>query len=131
MSMQDTISDMITRVRNAQMAAKTSVSMPSSKMKVSVAKVLESEGFIAGYNVAGEEVKPSLTIELKYFEGKPVIEEIQRASRPSQRVYKGKGDLPKVRGGLGISIVSTSQGVMTGKAAQAAGIGGEIICTVF
>lgn len=131
MSMQDTISDMITRVRNAQMAAKTSVSMPSSKMKVSVAKVLESEGFIAGYNVAGEEAKPSLSIELKYFEGKPVIEEIQRASRPSQRVYKGKGDLPKVRGGLGISIVSTSQGVMTGKAAQAAGIGGEIICTVF
>lgn len=130
MSMQDTISDMITRVRNAQMAAKTSVSMPSSNMKVSVAKVLESEGFITGFNV-DDAVKPTLSIELKYFEGKPVIEEIQRASRPSQRVYKGKGDLPKVRGGLGISIVSTSQGVMTGKAAEAAGIGGEIICTVF
>lgn len=130
MSMQDTISDMITRVRNAQMAAKTSVSMPSSNMKVSVAKVLESEGFITGFNV-DDAVKPTLSIELKYFEGKPVIEEIQRASRPSQRVYKGKDELPKVRGGLGISIVSTSQGVMTGKAAEAAGIGGEIICTVF
>lgn len=130
MSMQDTISDMITRVRNAQMAAKPSVSMPSSKMKVSVAKVLESEGFISGFSV-DDAVKPTLSIELKYFEGKPVIEEIQRASRPSQRVYKGKEELPKVRGGLGISIVSTSQGVMTGKAAQAAGIGGEIICTVF
>lgn len=130
MSMQDTISDMITRVRNAQMAAKTSVSMPSSNMKVSVAKVLESEGFITGFNV-DDAVKPTLSIELKYFEGKPVIEEIQRASRPSQRVYKGKDELPKVRGGLGVSIVSTSQGVMTGKAAEAAGIGGEIICTVF
>jgi small subunit ribosomal protein S8 len=131
MSMQDTMSDMITRVRNGQMAAKTSVSMPSSKMKVSVAKVLESEGFITGFNVDSDTAKPTLSIELKYFEGKPVIEEIQRASRPSQRVYKGKGDLPKVRNGLGVSIVSTSQGVMTGKAAEAAGIGGEIICTVF
>lgn len=130
MSMQDTISDMITRVRNAQMAAKTSVSMPSSNMKVSVAKVLESEGFITGFNI-DDATKPTLSIELKYFEGKPVIEEIQRASRPSQRVYKGKDELPKVRGGLGVSIVSTSQGVMTGKAAEAAGIGGEIICTVF
>lgn len=130
MSMQDTISDMITRVRNAQMAAKTSVSMPSSKMKVSIAKVLESEGFIAGYSV-DEAVKPTLSIELKYFEGQPVIEEIQRASRPSQRVYKGKDDLPKVRGGLGVSIVSTSKGVMTDKAAREAGVGGEIICTVF
>jgi small subunit ribosomal protein S8 len=129
--MQDTMSDMITRVRNGQMAAKTSVSMPSSKMKVSVAKVLESEGFITGFNVDSDTAKPTLSIELKYFEGKPVIEEIQRASRPSQRVYKGKGDLPKVRNGLGVSIVSTSQGVMTGKAAEAAGIGGEIICTVF
>lgn len=131
MSMQDTISDMITRVRNAQMAAKTSVSMPSSKMKVSVAKVLESEGFITAFSVDSDEAKPTLSIELKYFEGKPVIEEIQRASRPSQRVYKGKGDLPQVRNGLGIAIVSTSSGVMTGKAAREAGIGGEIICTVF
>ena len=126
MSMQDTISDMITRVRNGQMAAK-----PSVKMKVSIAKVLESEGFIVGFNVDADEAKPTLSIELKYFEGKPVIEEIQRASRPSQRLYKGKGDLPIVKNNLGISIVSTSQGVMTGKAAQAAGIGGEIICTVF
>jgi small subunit ribosomal protein S8 len=130
MSMQDTLADMITRVRNAQMAAKPSVSMPSSNMKASIAKVLESEGFISGFNV-DDAIKPTLSIELKYFEGKPVIEEIQRASRPSQRVYKGKGDLPTVRGGLGVSIVSTSQGVMTGKSAQAAGIGGEIICTVF
>jgi len=128
--MQDTLADMITRVRNAQMAAKPSVSMPSSNMKASIAKVLESEGFISGFNV-DDAIKPTLSIELKYFEGKPVIEEIQRASRPSQRVYKGKGDLPTVRGGLGVSIVSTSQGVMTGKSAQAAGIGGEIICTVF
>jgi len=128
--MQDTLADMITRVRNAQLAAKPSVSMPSSNMKVSIAKVLESEGFIGGFSV-DDAVKPILSIELKYFEGKPVIEEIQRASRPSQRVYKGKGDLPKVRGGLGVSIVSTSQGVMTGKSAEAAGVGGEIICTVF
>ena len=130
MSMQDTLADMITRVRNAQMAAKPTVSMPSSSMKVSIAKVLESEGFVGGFSV-DDSVKPTLSIELKYFEGKPVIEEIQRASRPSQRIYKGKSDLPKVRNGLGISIVSTSQGVMTGKSAEAAGIGGEIICTVF
>lgn len=131
MSMQDTLADMFTRIRNAQMAAKPSVAMPSSKMKLSVAKVLEGEGFISGYSVSGDDAKPSLSIELKYFEGKPVIEEIKRASRPGLRLYKGKDELPKVRGGLGVSIVSTSKGVMTDKAAKAAGVGGEIICTVF
>lgn len=131
MSMQDTISDMITRIRNGQMAAKTTVSMPSSNMKVSVAKVLKSEGFITGFSVDNDTAKPVMSVELKYFEGGAVIEEIQRASRPSQRIYRGKDDLPKVKNGLGISIVSTSQGVMTGRSAQTAGIGGEIICTVF
>lgn len=131
MSMQDTLADMFTRIRNAQLAAKPSVMMPSSKMKVSVAKVLKEEGFILDYAVVGDEVKPSLSIDLKYFEGKPVIEEIKRVSRPGLRLYKAKDDLPKVRGGLGVSIVSTSKGVMTDKAAKAAGVGGEIICTVF
>ncbi len=130
MSMQDTMADMITRIRNAQMAAKPTVTMPSSKMKASVAEVLQSEGYISGF-VIDKEAKPSLTINLKYFEGKPVIEQIKRASRPSLRLYKGKDEFPKVRGGLGVSIVSTSKGVMTDKAAAAAGVGGEIICTVF
>jgi small subunit ribosomal protein S8 len=128
--MQDTLADMFTRIRNAQMAAKPTVSMPSSNMKASVAEVLKSEGYIGDFAV-DKEAKPSLTINLKYFDGKPVIEEIKRASRPSLRLFKGKDDLPKIRGGLGISIVSTSKGVMTGKAATAAGVGGEIICTVF
>jgi len=131
MSMQDTLADMFTRIRNAQMAAKTAVVMPSSKMKVSIAKVLKEEGFIADYQVGDEAVKPSLNIVLKYFEGKPVIEEIKRVSRPGLRFYKSKDELPKVRGGLGVSIVSTSKGVMTDKAAKAAGVGGEVICTVF
>ena len=130
MSMQDTLADMFTRIRNAQMATKTAVSMPSSKMKASVAKVLQEEGYISGYSVNDSD-KPELTIELKYFEGKPVIEEIKRASRPGLRLYKGAEDLPKVRGGLGVSIISTSKGVMTDQAARAAGVGGEVICTVF
>lgn len=131
MSMQDTLADMFTRIRNAQLAAKKSVVMPSSNMKVSVAKVLKEEGFISDYAVDADNVKPSLSIELKYFEGKPVIEEIKRVSRPGLRLYKSKDELPKVRGGLGVSIVSTSKGVMTDKAAKAAGVGGEVICTVF
>ena len=131
MSMQDTLADMFTRIRNAQMAAKTSVSMPSAKIKASVAQVLQAEGYIAGFVVSDDAVKPQLTIELKYFEGKPVIEEIKRASRPGLRLYKGTGDLSKVRGGLGVSIISTSQGVMTDHAARAAGVGGEVLCTVF
>jgi small subunit ribosomal protein S8 len=130
MSMQDTLADMFTRIRNAQMAAKTSVSMPSSKMKVSVASVLREEGYVGNY-VVDEAIKPTLTIELKYYEGKPVIEEIKRASRPSLRQYKGTASLPKVEAGLGVAIISTSKGVMTDRAARAAGIGGEVICTVF
>ena len=130
MSMQDPISDMLTRIRNAHHRSKLDVVMPSSKLKASLAKVLQDEGYISGFSVS-DEIKPSLTVELKYFEGKPVIEEINRASKPSLRVYAGTKDLPKVRSGLGVAIVSTSQGVMTDRAARAAGIGGEVLCTVF
>jgi len=130
MSMQDTLADMFTRIRNAQMAEKQSVNVPSSKMKVSVLEVLKSEGYIEDFSVAGD-AKPEITVDLKYFDGKPVIEEIKRQSRPGLRNYKGTDELPKVRGGLGIAIVSTSQGVMTDHAARKAGIGGEVICTVF
>jgi len=128
--MQDTLADMLTRIRNGHMAEKTAVTMPASKLKASVAAVLKEEGYIADFAVEGEG-KPVMTVELKYFEGKPVIESIQRVSRPSLRVYKGASDLPKVAGGLGVAIVSTSHGVMTDRAARAAGIGGEVICTVF
>lgn len=130
MSMQDPLSDMLTRIRNAQMVGKTDVTMPSSKLKVNVAKVLEAEGYIGGFSVE-ENIKSLLTLSLKYFEGKPVITEIDRASRPGLRNYAGKNDLPSVRGGLGIAIVSTSRGVMTDRAARAAGVGGEVLCTVF
>lgn len=130
MSMQDPLADMLTRIRNAQMAEKSVVSMPSSKVKVAVAKVLQDEGYIVGYSVS-ESIKPELTIELKYFEGRPVIEELKRASRPGLRNYKSATELPKVRGGLGISIISTNKGVMTDRAARAAGVGGEVLCTVF
>jgi small subunit ribosomal protein S8 len=128
--MQDTLADMITRIRNAQMASKTDVTMPSSKMKVSVAQVLKDEGYVTDFSVTGD-VKPELTVVLKYFEGKPVIESIKRVSRPSLRRYKGAGELPKIASGLGIAVVSTSSGVMTDRAARHAGVGGEIICTVF
>jgi small subunit ribosomal protein S8 len=128
--MQDPLADMLTRIRNAQMAEKPVVSMPSSTLKVAVAKVLKDEGYIAGYQISSE-VKSSLSIELKYFEGRPVIEEVKRVSRPGLRQYKSSDDLPKVRGGLGVSIVSTSKGVMTDRAARAAGVGGEVLCTVF
>lgn len=130
MSMQDTLADMFTRIRNGQMAEKVSVSMPSSKMKVSLAEVLKQEGFITGFSIE-EGTKPTLTVELKYFEGKPVIEAIQRVSRPSLRQYKNANELPKVSNGLGVAIISTSKGVMTDRAAREAGIGGEVICTVF
>ena len=130
MSMQDTLADMFTRIRNAQMATKEAVSMPSSKLKVEVARVLKEEGYINDFAVA-EGTKPELSVTLKYFEGKPVIEHIQRVSKPSLRIYKGKGELPKVADGLGVAIVSTSQGVMTDRAARHAGVGGEVICTVF
>ncbi len=130
MSMQDSLADMLTRIRNGHMAEKTAVTMPASKMKASVAAVLKEEGYIADYSVESG-VKPVMTVELKYFEGKPVIESIKRVSRPSLRIYKGTAELPKVAGGLGVAIVSTSKGVMTDRAARAAGIGGEVICTVF
>lgn len=130
MSMQDSLADMLTRIRNAHARNRPTVAMPSSRLKVSVAEVLKSEGYIADFAVAGD-VKRELTITLKYFEGKPVIEEIHRASRPGLRYYSGSKALPKVRDGLGVAIVSTSQGVMSDRAARAAGIGGEVLCTVF
>jgi small subunit ribosomal protein S8 len=126
MSLQDPISDMFTRIRNGQTAKKVSVTMPTSKLKVAVAKVLKDEGFITEFSV-NNEVKAELTVELKYFEGKAVIETIKRVSRPGLRIYKKRGDLPQVMGGLGIAIVSTSKGLMTDRAARSAGIGGEII----
>lgn len=127
--MSDPISDMLTRVRNAQAASKADVTMPSSKLKLAIAKVLLDEGFIAGYS-ADDAVKPSLTVTLKYYEGRPVIDELKRVSRPGLRIYKNKDELPKVLNGLGIAIVSTSAGVMTDREARAAGRGGEVICTV-
>ncbi|SDK48058.1 30S ribosomal protein S8 [Billgrantia gudaonensis] len=130
MSMQDTLADMFTRIRNAQQATKETVTMPSSKLKVEVARVLKEEGYIADFAVA-EGAKPELSVTLKYFEGKPVIEHLQRASKPSLRQYRGKDSLPKVADGLGVAIVTTSQGVMTDRAARQAGVGGEVICTVF
>ena len=130
MSMQDTLADMITRVRNAHMADKESVTMPSSNLKVAVAQVLKDEGYVTDLSVT-DGPKPELTITLKYYEGKPVIEKIVRISKPSLRVYKGSSNLPSVEGGLGVAIVTTSHGVMTDRAARAAGIGGEVICTVF
>jgi len=129
MSMQDPISDMLTRIRNGQAASKVSVKMPSSKQKVAIAAVLKAEGYIADFSVAGD-TKPELEVTLKYFEGKKVIDTIKRVSRPGLRIYKGASDLPKVMAGLGIAIVSTSQGVMTDRAARKASIGGEIICYV-
>ena len=131
MSMSDPIADLLTRIRNAQMAKLPTVSMPSSKMKVAIAQVLQDEGYIASYQVDENGGKPILNIDLKYFQGKPVIEEIKRASRPGLRSYKGKENLPKVRAGLGISIMSTNKGLMTEIQARAAGIGGEVLCTVF
>ncbi|MGB5325175.1 MAG: 30S ribosomal protein S8 [Pseudomonadales bacterium] len=131
MSMQDPIADMLARIRNGQMAEKVSVTMPSSKTKVAIANVLKQEGYIGAVDVADNKGKSELTLELKYFDGKPVIEEIHRTSRPGLRAYAGKEDLPTVRGGLGVAIVSTNRGVMTAAQARAAGVGGEVICTVF
>ena len=129
MSMQDPIADMLTRIRNGQAANKVAINMPSSKLKVAIANVLADEGYIESVKVV-EGVKPELEITLKYFQGKPVVESIQRISRPGLRIYKRKDELPKVMGGLGIAIVSTSKGVMTDRAARQAGLGGEIICYV-
>lgn len=131
MSMNDPISDMLTRIRNAQMAEKSSVSMPSSKLKVAIAEVLKEEGYVDGYKIeSGEPGKATLEIGLKYYSGRPVIEKIQRVSRPGLRIYKGNNDIPKVMNGLGIAIVSTSKGLMTDRKARANGIGGEVLCVV-
>jgi small subunit ribosomal protein S8 len=130
MTMTDPISDMLTRIRNGQKARKVSVSMPASSAKEAVARVLKDEGYITDYSVAGEGASKELSVELKYFEGVPVIESIKRASRPGLRIYRGKEDLPKVLGGLGVAIVSTSAGVMSDREAREKGIGGEVICIV-
>ncbi|WP_032108210.1 30S ribosomal protein S8 [Necropsobacter massiliensis] len=129
MSMQDPIADMLTRIRNGQAANKVAVTMPSSKLKVAIANVLAEEGYIESVKVL-EGTKPELEVTLKYFQGKPVVESIQRVSRPGLRIYKRKDELPKVMGGLGVAVVSTSKGVMTDRAARQAGLGGEIICYV-
>ena len=130
MSMQDPISDMLTRIRNAQGRRKTSVTMPASKVKEAICRVLQDEGYILGFEVSSD-AKAELTVQLKYHEGQPVIEEIKRVSRPGLRNYKGQQELPSVRGGLGVASVSTNKGVMTDRAARAAGVGGEVLCTVF
>ena len=131
MSMQDPLADMLTRIRNAQMAGKKSVEMPASKLKAAVAAVLVDEGYIESVETLEQDVKKRLALTLKYFNGKPVIAEIDRKSRPGLRQYSARDGLPKVRGGLGVAIVSTSKGVMSDRAARAAGVGGEVLCTVF
>ena len=130
MTMTDPISDMLTRIRNGQKARKVSVSMPASNAKEAVARVLKDEGYITDFSVAGEGASKELSVELKYFEGTPVIESIQRASRPGLRIYRGKEGLPRVLGGLGVAIVSTSAGVMSDREAREKGMGGEVICIV-
>jgi len=130
MSMTDPIADMLTRIRNAQMAQKSSVAMPSSKLKVAIAGVLKDEGYIEDFAVRDAEGRIQLDIALKYYAGRPVIERIERISRPGLRVYKGSGDLPRVMNGLGIAIVSTPKGVMTDRKARASNIGGEVLCFV-
>jgi small subunit ribosomal protein S8 len=130
MSMTDPIADMLTRIRNAQMAEKVAVSMPSSKIKVAIAQVLKDEGYIDDFAVRSNDAKPQLDIALKYYAGHPVIERIERISKPGLRVYKGSDSLPKVMNGLGIAIVSTPKGVMTDRRARASNMGGEVLCIV-
>jgi small subunit ribosomal protein S8 len=130
MSMSDPIADMLTRIRNAQMVNKLSVSMPASKLKGAIANVLKDEGYIEDFAVLPNDGKPTLSISLKYYAGRPVIEMIERISKPGLRVYKSGQNIPKVMNGLGVTIVSTSKGVMTDRKAQAAGIGGEVLCVV-
>ena len=130
MSMSDPIADMLTRIRNAQIVEKTSVAMPSSKLKVAIAKVLKDEGYIDDFAVRGEAARPELEISLKYYAGRPVIERIERVSRPGLRVYKGSDELPRVMNGLGVAIVSTPSGVMTDRRARASNVGGEVLCIV-
>ncbi|MDH4148923.1 MAG: 30S ribosomal protein S8 [Betaproteobacteria bacterium] len=130
MSMNDPVSDMLTRIRNAQQAEKVSVSMPSSTLKAAIAKVLKDEGYIEDFAVSGETSKPELEVNLKYYAGRPVIEKIERISRPGLRIYKPSRDIPRVMNGLGVAIVSTSKGVMTDRKARGMGIGGEVLCIV-
>ena len=130
MSMSDPIADMLTRIRNAQMVEKAAVTMPSSKLKVAIAQVLKDEGYIDTFAVKGGVEKPELEIGLKYYAGRPVIERIERVSRPGLRVYKGRHEIPQVMNGLGVAIVTTPRGVMTDRKARAAGIGGEVLCYV-
>ncbi|MGA7950378.1 MAG: 30S ribosomal protein S8 [Thiobacillaceae bacterium] len=129
MSMSDPIADMLTRIRNAQAMEKALVAMPSSKVKVAIAQVLKDEGYIDGFAVRGE-AKPQLEVQLKYYAGRPVIEKIERVSKPGLRIYRGTNDLPRVMNGLGVAIVSTPKGVMTDRKARANGVGGEVLCIV-
>lgn len=128
--MTDPIADMLTRIRNGQAVSKTDVSMPSSRLKCAIAQVLKDEGYITDFSVEETGAKSVLSVQLKYYEGRPVIEKLQRASRPGLRLYTGKDELPKVQGGLGVAIISTSRGVMSDRQARAAGEGGEVLCTV-
>lgn len=130
MSMSDPIADMLTRIRNAQSSEKTEVAMPSSKLKVAIARVLKDEGYIDDFAVREDAGKAQLSIALKYYAGRPVIDRIERVSRPGLRIYKGKEDIPKVMNGLGVAILSTSKGVMTDRKARATGVGGEVLCVI-
>ena len=130
MSMTDPIADFLTRIRNGQSLGKTEVNVPTSKVKVAIAKVLKDEGYIEDFSATDVEGKPHLAVQLKYYQGRPVIDRLERVSRPGLRVYKGKDELPSILGGLGIAIVSTSQGVMSDRQARAAGHGGEVLCIV-
>ena len=131
MSMSDPIADMLTRIRNGLQAQKANVAMPASRSKAAIAEVLKDEGYISGFTLDGEGANKTLDVELKYFQGEPVIEEINRMSRPSCRIYASKNDLPSIKNGLGVALVSTSKGVLTDRSARQQGVGGEIICTVF
>jgi small subunit ribosomal protein S8 len=130
MSMTDPIADLLTRIRNGQSSGKTEVLIPSSKVKTAIAEVLKDEGYIEDFAIATEDGKATMRVQLKYYQGRPVIDRIERVSRPGLRVYKGKDELPSVLGGLGVAIISTSQGVMTDRKARAAGHGGEVLCII-
>jgi small subunit ribosomal protein S8 len=130
MSMSDPIADFLTRIRNGQLSGKPEVAIPASRIKLALAKVLKDEGYIEDFAVDGEAAKPTVKVRLKYYQGRPVIERIERVSRPGLRVYKAKDELPKILGGMGVAIISTSQGVMTDRQARAAGHGGEVLCIV-
>ena len=130
MSMTDPIADFLTRIRNGQMAGKAEVAAPASRMKLALAKVLKEEGYIEDFAIAEQAEKPTVTVRLKYYQGRPVIERLERVSRPGLRVYKAKDDLPKILGGMGVAIISTSRGLMTDREARASGHGGEVLCIV-